>query len=324
MTAALLLVAALAYAVACGANDGGMLVGLATRTGTIPPLLATVTMVVAVIAGPFVIGTTVANTLAHGLVSAAAPRRSGTVLVLAVLVSVLVVLVLSRWGLPTSLTLALVGGIVGAGLGAGLAVGWSRLVYVLVVALLAPLVAGGLAWVVALGFQHVPSGWLAGRGGAYGEVVVLLGQAVAYSATGAQAMVAILGVLADPRSTGVPVSLPGQLAVGAAFGVGLLVAVPRTARVVSERFVHVRRPSALISQSTSTVACLVSAGLGAPVSLTQATTGALLGGELRLAPHRVRWTEAVRIGRAWVLTLPTALAASWVLGLAWTAIVGRV
>ncbi|MHB1613195.1 MAG: inorganic phosphate transporter, partial [Actinomycetes bacterium] len=122
MTAALLLVAALAYAVACGANDGGMLVGLATRTGTIPPLLATVTMVVAVIAGPFVIGTTVANTLAHGLVSAAAPRRSGTVLVLAVLVSVLVVLVLSRWGLPTSLTLALVGGIVGAGLGAGLAV----------------------------------------------------------------------------------------------------------------------------------------------------------------------------------------------------------
>lgn len=52
-----------------------------------------------------------------------------------------VVAVLSRLGIPTSLTLALVGGLTGAGLGFGLPVLWSSVWFVLAMAAIAPWLA---------------------------------------------------------------------------------------------------------------------------------------------------------------------------------------
>ncbi|MHB8323154.1 MAG: inorganic phosphate transporter [Candidatus Dormibacteria bacterium] len=306
-----LLLAALAYALASGLNDGGMLVGLATRTGTVASAVAAGIMVVAVIGGPYVLGTSVATTLSRGLAQGQRSGKGGTLVLIAVLVTFLVVSSLSRSGLPTSLTLALVGGIVGGGLGLGLPVGWMVVVRVLALALLAPLAAGLLAWLLAWWLGHARIGWLGGRMGAVSEFIALGAQAAAYSATGAQGMVAILAATSAVGSRQVPVSWWGQLLVGVTFGVGLLLGVPRTARLVSERFVHVRRHSALVAESSSAVVCLVAARLGAPVSLTQVTTGALLGGELCLASHHVRWGEARQIGIAWLLTLPVALLVAW-------------
>lgn len=311
MIAVLLLLAAVAYALACGLNDGGMLVGLATRTGTVAPVAAVGIMVVAVIGGPFVLGTSVATTLMRRLAQGPVSGKSGTLVLIAVLVTFMVVLALSRWGLPTSLTLALVGGIVGGGLGLGLPVQWLVVVRVLGLALLAPIAAGVLAWLGAWWLGHTRTRWLGRRIGAGSEFVALGAQSAAYSATGAQGMVAILAATSAVGSRQIPVSWSGQLLVGFAFGVGLLLGAPRTARLVSERFVHVRRHTALVSESSSALVCLFAARLGAPVSLTQATMGALLGGEIRFAPHRVRWGEAGQIGRTWLLTLPVALLVAW-------------
>jgi PiT family inorganic phosphate transporter len=113
-----LVVAALAFAVITGANDGASLVGTNLASKAFSPTAAIVLLVVAVIFGPFVLGTAVATTLARGLVGF--EGRSGDVaLFIAVVVAVGLVYGVGHFGLPTSVTHALTGAIIGVGLGAG-------------------------------------------------------------------------------------------------------------------------------------------------------------------------------------------------------------
>ncbi|MHB1894444.1 MAG: hypothetical protein ACYCTZ_13295, partial [Candidatus Dormibacteria bacterium] len=73
------MVAALAYALACGIDDGGMLVGLVTRTGTVPPAVAAGIFALGVIVGPFVLGSSGATMLTRGLIEVAHTGTSGSV-----------------------------------------------------------------------------------------------------------------------------------------------------------------------------------------------------------------------------------------------------
>jgi inorganic phosphate transporter, PiT family len=50
--------------------------------------------------------------------------------------------------------------------------------------------------------------------------------------------------------------------------------------------------------------------VGAPVSMTQAVAGGLVGAGGTRGWSRVRWRAAAQLGVAWVLTLPTAFGAA--------------
>jgi PiT family inorganic phosphate transporter len=117
MSIALLVVAAL-FAVVAGANDGSSILASAVRVSGLRPWVSISILLAAVVLGPLVLfGTSVATTLAHRLVPFDARGGVHVVLLVAALAAMLVVFGLSRAGLPTSLTLALVGGISGAGWG---------------------------------------------------------------------------------------------------------------------------------------------------------------------------------------------------------------
>ena len=101
------------------------------------------------VAGPWLLfGTSVATTLAHRLVPFSGMSADRVVLA-ATLSAMVVVFSLIRAGLPTSLTLALVGAITGAGLGAGLPVSGVELAEILLFGLVAPVVSAVLAFPVA-------------------------------------------------------------------------------------------------------------------------------------------------------------------------------
>ena len=302
----LLLAAASAFAVVSGVNDGGTLIALSIRTYAVDLRVAVGVLVAAVAVGPFLVGTAVATTLAHRLVSF---ERSGggSALLVSVAASLAVVFALSRLGTPTSLTLALTGAIVGAGLGAGFPVSWGVVGMVLAIGLAAPLVSivAGFAALRLLGGP--PGRFIARRSARIAQHAGLVAQSLAYSANDAQKMVAVMAIAIAPRLDPVPVRAASQAALTAFFALGMLFGVRPIAGQVGERLIRIRPSNAIATAFSSSAVVFTSAFLGAPISSTQSATMALLGTGMGGSPRHVRWPEVLRVGRAWAVTLPLAV-----------------
>src|SRR5699024_7600754 len=107
------------------------------RVPGLRPGTSIVVLLLAVALGPlFVFGTGVATTLAHRLVRFGEGDATHAALLVGVLTAIAVVFALTRAGVPTSLTLALVGALTGSGWGAGLPVNTTMLVTILVAGVL--------------------------------------------------------------------------------------------------------------------------------------------------------------------------------------------
>ncbi len=309
-----LVVGAFAYAAVTGANNGGTLVAVQLRGGRNPPWVPLVVLAAAVGAGPVVLGTGVARTIADDLAVFDGPGR-GLALATVLVVSVGLVAVLSARGLPTSLFAALIGAITGVGLGLGLSVDGATVGAVFLAAALTPWVGAVLAWVVTRAERWVtPTGrvwrWVARR--QFGSFLLLC---VAYGANGAQVMVALLA-LAMQRS---PASVGGDawLLVGLAlcFAVGNVIGLGRLSGSVGSGILALRPRQVATAKFASTAAVAAAAGVGLPVSTTQVVTASLVGCGAAEGYRRIRWQHAQRIALAWLLTVPAALVASGVVGL---------
>lgn len=301
-----LLVVAVAFAFVNGVNDGGALLSVGLDVRTLRPLTSLLVLSVAVVVAPLVIGTAVATTLTSRLVAFDGPGGR-LVLLVAVVAAVAVTWGLAGRGLPTSLTLAVVGAIAGSGFGSDLAVSWRTVALVLVLAAVAPLAGLALARVVT----RVAGAWPSSRTidqrtqrwhvGAFGL------QCFAYGANDGQKMLAVLAVAAGTASSdGVPV-IAWQLAVvGGAFLLGAVVGLPRVAPTLGGGVVAIHPHEAVISEFSAASVVLATGALGSPVSMTQAISGGLVGTGLSRGYARVRWGQVLRLGAAWVITLPAA------------------
>lgn len=313
-----LFVAALGFATVNGVNDGGALVATGLKVPALRPLTAVGMLGVALVAAPALLGLQVAETLARRLVSFDAAGGAGAdarlALLVAVVTAVAVVLVLSWRGLPTSLTLALVGGITGAGLGAGLTVSWPILGLVLAAGLAAPVVGAAAGFLLSRLAGRLPH---SGRARARVRAAHVVGfglQCFAYATNDGQKMMAVLAVATGAAQGS------GRLALGVAelallaglFCVGLVLGLRPAAATLSAEIIPARPSDAVAAELSSGGAVLGSAALGAPVSMTQSVAAALVGAGMSRGYQRVRWRAAGRLGLAWLITLPVsgALAAA--------------
>lgn len=303
---ALLVLTAVAFALVTGANDGATLVVINLPNPAVRPLAAIAILAGAVVVIPLVAGARVAETLARGLVPFEGRGAEGHFLG-AVVVALGVVSVLSRRGLPTSLTLALLGAIVGTGLALRLPVSWATVAAVCLIGLAAPAVSSILALLTVWALARLPVPrhawsqlWVLG-------VVSFLLQSLAYAANDGQKMLAVLAIALGLGANGHIAVQPGsQMLLGVLFAVGTLAGIERFAGRLGRGILPVRALHVVSSELASAVSVLVSAGLGAPVSMTQASTAALIGAGVSETVWRVRWEQAVRIAGAWVLTLPVS------------------
>lgn len=304
----LLTLVGLGFAVLNGTNDGGALVAASLKAPGIRPAVGIAMFGVALGIVPFVLGLRVASTLAGGLVPADAEGQR-VLMLLAVAASLAVVGVLNLRGLPTSLTLALVGGLVGAGVGRGATVAWGLVLLTAAAGVATPMLGGMLGAVL----RNVPllaarRHRLERRHAVRAHTVSFTLQAIAYAANDGQKMYAVLaaGTLAT-AAAGTPPWHFG--AVPALFMVGAVLGVRRAARTLGAAGVLRARPSdEVAAELSSAVAVLGSAAVGIPVSMTQAVAGSLIGTGVMRGARRVRWRAAARLAMAWVLTLPTSAA----------------
>jgi inorganic phosphate transporter, PiT family len=311
---ALALTAAILLAVISGANDGSTILALSLPVRVVPPLVALGLLVAAMALVPLVLGTPVVSTLLTGLVEFPQETRPISI-AFAVLVAMLVSGASTRRGLPTSLTLALVGALVGIGMGTNEPVRWTAVALTLALAAAAPFVAGALALLAG----HLLRGL--SRAGAQAHVLPPLHvagyllQVVAYAANDGQKVLAVL--IASGMFLAGGAAFYGMFGVVlVAFGIGALLGLAPVARRLPRGVVSARAVDSLLAQTASSTAVLLSSAMGTPVSMTQSSAAALVGTDLGEGGHRIRWETAVRIVGAWVLTLPAAAAIGYVAGLA--------
>lgn len=300
----LLLVAAAMFAVANGANDGGALVSVGLKLPYFKPWVAIGVLATAVAVVPLAIGTAVATTLATRLVTFTGAR--GQVALLAALVAAaLVVVTLSRRGIPTSLTLAVVGGIAGAGAGSRLPVGWNSVALVVIVAATAPMLGMFLAYLATRLIGRRRSAGDVGRQLGRAHAVGFLLLCCAYAANDGQKMLAVFAVAFGTGGTVVadPVHL---LVISGFFILGALMGLRRFGKRFASGVLAVRPINAVSAELSAAAAVLGSSALGAPVSMTQSVAGGLVGSGVSEGLRRVRWRVASGIVAAWVVTLPAA------------------
>lgn len=324
----LLLAVAAGFAVVNGANDGATLIAAGLKVPALPPLGAISLLAVALVAAPLALGTPVATTLAARLVSFESEPGAiagSTGLLLAVVTAVVVVTVLARRGLPTSLTLALVGGITGVGLGGGLRVSWATFALVAVAGLAAPLLGtlGGFALARLSALVPVRSDVTRRIQRIHAGGFAL--QSLAYAMNDGQKMLAVTAIALS--AAGVDTVSGGRVVLGwmvlvaiaALFSVGLVGGLRRIAGTLGGALLRARPSDAVAAELSSATVVLASATVGAPVSMTQSVAGALVGSGMSVSYRRVRWRAAGRLGLAWVITLPvsTVLAAALALGGGW-------
>ncbi|GAA1840574.1 inorganic phosphate transporter [Actinomadura bangladeshensis] len=312
---------ALAFVWVTGVNDGAALLGLSGRyPRSSGPLLLALVLVPLVLVPQWTVA--VARTFTEGLTDLG-DRRGALAFLLGVTVALAVVAALSRRGLPTSLTLAIVGGIGGAGLGMGLDVSWRGLALVLAIGAAAPLVGTSVGYALGLASRRIPS--FTGMPGAVrtAHVLAYSAQCAAYAANDGQKMLAVVSVARHVVSTRrlgaigpvqpTPVVL---IAIAVVFCAGALSAVHRVGERLGRGLV-LARPLHVVSTEAAAAASVAASSIaGAPVSMTQSVTAGVVGVAASEGAARVRWQNVLGIGAAWVFTLPLAFAGGVLGGLA--------
>ncbi|MEU5867997.1 MULTISPECIES: inorganic phosphate transporter [unclassified Nonomuraea] len=304
-------VLAAVFALVTGVNDGGALLAPGHKLPTVRPRTG-IAVLVAMNALVPLLTQEVAQTFTRRLATPQGPHARQAVAV-AVIAALVVVLTLSHFGKPTSLTLAIVGGLTGAGIGWGMPVAAGPVALVLAVGLAAPFAGALAAPVVARLLGAVT----ASRGLARWHWAGFAVQSLAYAANDGQKMTAVF-VLA----LGVPdAPLPVTLTTAALFGVGALYGLPKAGRTLSIEIVPVRPLYGVAAQAGSGLTVIGCAAAGLPVSMTQAVAGGLIGSAMAEGGGRVRWHAAVRIVLAWLLTLPTSALLAGLGALGWGMVV---
>lgn len=312
--------AALVFAFISGTNDGATLLALGVRASRVPLLGAVILLVTAVVAAPLIVGTEVAATFLGRLVTFDDRLISSTLI--AVASSLGAVALLASRGLPTSLTVAILGGLVGSGVGRGLEVQWGTVGIVVGVALITPVIGFVIAFLLSRAAMRV---------GVRGRVSRLLDrlhvaafavQCLAYGVNDGQKMLAVLAVAAGTVNNGeVDVGLAQLVMVAVPFALGTVVAMNRYARTLVLDVFPVRPPNAVAAEIAAAISVLATGLSGSPVSSTQTIVTSVIGSGSHEGVRRVRWQSAVRIGLAWIYTFPLTMALGVVLSLALDALV---
>ncbi len=312
----LLFAAALSTCVVSGSNEGATLAATSSRSGALAPLESIALLSIFAGVTPLLVGTKVATTIAHGLVSFEA-HGGQLAFLLAAGVALGVVAVLAHRGLPTSLTMALTGAIVGVGVGDRLPTRLATALGVLVAGIAAPFVSLAIAYLLApLARLVLGTGLRAERRGRPLGVLSFLAESVAYGANGAEKLVAILAVADGTRGGAVRATPLNAVLIAVCFALGALSSIRVMAPRLGPGLARAGPDNTLAAVVGATVSVFGGAVVGIPLSSTQAVTAALLGGSARLVPWSVRWQAVREIAMAWVLTLPLALGAGALGGLA--------
>ncbi len=302
---------ALAFDFTNGFHDTGNATASSIATGALRPRVAVGLAALLNVVGAF-LSLEVAKTIASGIVDAGAITL--TVVFAGLLGAIAWNVVTWLMGLPSSSSHALIGGVVGATLaaaGTGAVNGTAVVQKVIVPAVLAPVIAGGVA-IMAVHFArrlHAKgSAAQTERGFRRGQIASASLISLAHGTNDAQKTMGIITLALVAHGTiGADAGVPPWVVICAAIaiGAGTYCGGWRIIRTMGARLTDITPHQGFSSDSSAAAVILTSSHFGFPLSTTHVATGAILGAGVG-ARQRVRWSVAGRMVVAWIVTLPAA------------------
>ena len=309
----LVVATALAFDFTNGFHDTGNAMATSIATGALSPKVAVALSAALNLVGAF-LSTAVAATIAKGLVDA-------NLVTLEIVVAGLVggiIWNLMTWllGIPSSSSHALIGGVIGAMLAAAGSSGveWKGVVSnVVLPAMLSPLIAGLVATLGTYSVYRATRGLeerRTERGFRIGQIGSASLVSLAHGTNDAQKTMGIIflalisygSVNADDTlpPTWVIVSCATAIALGTYLGGWRIISTLGKGRV------EIKSPQGMAAESSSAAIILLASHFGFSLSTTHVATGSILGSGLGKPGAQVRWSVALRMVTAWVVTLPAA------------------
>jgi PiT family inorganic phosphate transporter len=246
----------------------------------------------------FGFGVKVASTIGKGIVEAATVNE--TMILAALVGAILWTHLCTRFGLPISVSHALIGGLVGAalvktGIGSLLFGGLSKVVAFIFLAPLLGLVFGFILMVcVHWVFRH----WSSTRVDRFFRVGQL-----------AQKTMGIIAILLFSSGyLGKEFYVPTWviLSAHAAIATGTFIGGWRVVRTMGARITKLQPVGGFCAETAGAIILHATAQAGIPVSTTHTIAGSITGVGMTRRLSAVRWSVAGRIVWAWILTIPAS------------------
>ncbi len=306
---------ALAFDFTNGFHDTANVVATAISTRAVGPRTAVAFAAVLNFAGAFV-SLEVAATVASDIV---VPGLVTETIVFAGLVGA-IAWNLATWyyGLPSSSSHALIGGLVGAAFaaqGADAVLGEGLLGRVMVPAVIAPILAFGVAGLgILLAYRIVARAHPGpvNRGFRMGQLATGGILALSHGTNDAQKTMGIitLALIANGNlpASGFDVPLWVVVSAATAIALGTYSGGWRIIRTMGTRIIKMDPAQGFAAQGAGAAVILAASQAGYPLSTTHTISGAVMGSGAARRLSAVRWGVAGNIVVAWVLTLPAAAA----------------
>ncbi len=293
-----------------GWNDGGNLLGLFEHAGT-KARISLFLLIIGILSGPFILGPHVAKTVGQDIIH----LQHGDIHVLnEALIATLATLLLT-WliRLPTSTSLALIGGLIGAAWASlGIhAIHWSGFWMTILSVLLSVVfgfIAGYVGYHIERRYRHRTTSSLAFLWPRLSYALTVL-QGIAYGANDAEKAIGLtaLLLLIGHHATKFAVTPLIVASSSAIWLLGCLLGGKRIAQTVGRAFFNLKPKHVVAIQSGAALVVIAAAMLGGPVSTTQTSDSALFGVGRDLHHQRLHTAKVARLFVTWGLTLPVAL-----------------
>ncbi len=318
-TLIVLVILALLFDFLNGVHDSSNIVATMISSRAMGPRSALAMTAIATLAGPFIFGVAVANTIGNDI---AVSEALNMTVIISALASAIVWNILT-WilGLPSSSSHALIGGIVGAVFaGAGAGALRSEGIIKVLIALFASPIIGFAAGYLITNLIHLLA-WKASPriNGTFKKLQILtsLGLALSHGTNDSQKTMGIitLGLLLEGMIASFKVPFWVIAACAGAIALGTSIGGWRLIKTLGSKFYKIRPVDGFASQITSAAVIILASVFGLPVSTTQVVSTAIMGVGAADRINKVRWSVAGEIVSAWLITIPaTALLAG---GLYW-------
>jgi inorganic phosphate transporter, PiT family len=306
---------ALAFDFTNGFHDTANAVATSISTRALPPRAAVGLAAVLNFVGAF-ISLEVAATVAEGIVDGSI--ITPTVVFAGLIGAISWNLLTWYFGLPSSSSHALIGGVVGAAFaaeGTSAIYGEGVLSDVLIPALLAPLVAGGVAAIGILIAYRMIGRLRPGpvnRGFRFGQLGSASLFALSHGTNDAQKTMGIitLALVAAGHLPADDFEVPFWVVVSAAtaIGLGTYVGGWRIIKTMGTRIHKMDPAQGFASEGCGAAVILAASHFGYPLSTTHVISGSIIGAGAGKRLSAVRWGVAGNIVAAWLMTLPAAAA----------------
>jgi PiT family inorganic phosphate transporter len=305
-----------------GMNDAANSIATVVSTRVLTPRLAVAWAAFFNFVAAFGFGVAVATTIGKGIVD---PGIVTEELILSALVGAIVWTYLcTRFGIPISVSHALIGGLAGAavvkaGVGSLIVSGITKVVVFIFLSPLIGLVASFFLMILVSWIFRRWSGRRVDRFFRVGQLLSSAAYSLGHGANDAQKTMGIISVLLFSTHANVPTwmydkslgfHVPFWVVIAAytAIGLGTLTGGWRVIRTMGVKLTHLKPVGGFCAESGGALVLLGTAMSGIPVSTTHTIAGSIMGVGATRRMSAVRWGIAGRIVIAWILTIPTSAA----------------